>query len=121
MQQAIFTVTQANNCTLLQELLCAQACKTAADMVRCSDSLLDEMNGVYEDDMAGCGLHEDDDGDVVFTEQMTYERAMQCSGRVYVHALLEMMEDREDACYEKMQAYCMLAIVLRNIFVEGMQ
>ena len=121
MQQATYTVTQANNCTLLQELLVAQACKTAADMVRHSDGVLDEMNGVYEDDMARCGLHEDANGDVVFTEHMTYERAMQCSGRAYVHALQEMMEDREDAAYEQMQAYCMLAIVQRNIFIADAQ
>ena len=116
--QAIYNVLYANNCTLLFTLLQLQACKTVAQMLRFCDNLLDEMNGSYEDDMEQCGLVLRD-GDVVFTQQVTREHAERVTARVYVQTVLNLLDAGEDACYDEVQRYCMLAIVQREIFVES--
>ena len=120
--QTIFNVTQISNCTLLFALVQMQLCGNALQMLQQVDSVLDELNGAFEDDMAGCGLQENNDGDGVYTQQLCYERAQDVTGRAHVSTLLELLQDsREDASYEDAQAYCMLAIVQRNMFVQGLQ
>jgi hypothetical protein len=120
--QAIYAVLQGNNCTLLFALLQMQQCANVQQMLLHVDGVLDELNGLYEDDMADCGLQINNDGDVVFTQQMCYEHAQQITARAYVCTLLELLQDAmEDASYEDAQAYCMLAIVQRNMFVQGLQ
>lgn len=118
--QAIFTVTQYANCTLLQELVRMQQCATIAEMH--SDGVLDELNGMFEQDMEQCGLVVDGNGDVVYTADMTYDRAQLVTGRVYANEALEMLdEDGDDASWTKLQGLLMQAIVQRNTFVEGTQ
>ena len=87
-------------------------------MCKHSDGLLDELNGTYEDDMGQCGLHEDD-GDVVFTQHMTEERALNVTARTYMHSILEMLDEREEGLLQQLQSYIMLAIVQRDMFIQS--
>lgn len=119
--QVTFNVTQYSKCTLLL-VLCSVYANALQHKVGNTDELLDELNGLFEDDMQACGLKLDAEGDVVFTEQMTHERAQQCSARGNAHAALEMLEeDESDVRWDDVQTYLMLAIVQRNNFIAGAQ
>jgi len=119
MQQINYTVTQISNCTLLFALVQMQVCSSTAQMLRHVDSVLDELNGMYEDDMGQCGLQQNNDGDVVYTQQMCYEHAQNVTGRAHVSTLLDLLQSSmQDTSYEDAQTYCTLAIVQRNMFVQ---
>ena len=117
--QITFNVTQHDNCTLLQTLCFMYVALQQQEDVN-SDALLDELNGTFEDDMAMCGLHEDANGDVQYTEHMTYERAQLTSARDKCNAVLEMLElgDVTDGVIEET---LLEAIVQRNSFIAQAQ
>jgi hypothetical protein len=119
MQATTFNVTQINNCAVLQVLVQMQQCTSSAGMLRYCDNLLDELNDAFEADMEACALTIDDNGDVQYTTHMTYGKAQQTTARIYADVLHAMVDsDGEDADFDDLQHYAMLAVVQRNFFVQ---